>query len=1103
MHWLFPGSVDMGQVKVQAMHKEDFKHNYNLLEVAFAKNGIIKSIPVEQLISGSFKANFALLKWFRKLFTENTKDLVYDPVEARAGKEIRPTPLLMNSPRKASWRLEFDPMEESKRKTFPYTEEWNDVYSWVEPSDRGEMYARCSVCHSDLSTYRKGLTDLHRHFATNKHRKRALSATRLRGRTAVPKLPCSDATVHFITKYCSPGGGTSPGDLASGDFPCYMLGLQYPQDISSVCQQTPYCLYVYGGVPLEEAAVVSVVIVGFFDVESATHRVRLLDVLPSPAGGEMEGEQAKQEGEAVVETLKRFDLPLTNLSAVYTHGNGGASSAQICSQLRELSPNLVASSLLNTYASNFLNPQAVARFLEERNPCILTNTKFHLSEANLLVGGSAAEDLLSDSPSAEALPTEQIMSFYVTLTGHIAKVLPLSDGMLRNIAQLLNPQSRLHVTETGVEELGRKLGVCSSPEEAKQLTKEFLEYQQAGEEQSNTGEDDSAAISLERHWAGVLRDGGSNSVLRKLVLSLLSFPCPPLEAQRVYAQGPTRGGYGCETSLRQKPPSRAVFQAGRGTWVKPVGLSKDVGRESDEELGKDSSPSSKLTPSGRILRRIPVYEDGKGFPAGVLVWGKLKGFSMWPALITPWKNKSPPPGMRRVEWFGDGMFSEIHTEGLLPFRAFTKCFCKNSYASLPIERCNKSFAAANGIKELELKLMLDWAFGGFLPTGPSSFAPASDSKTDQSDSPGYNPPTKRKYVRKAKANLLVVTYNRDLMLQNIEDKQKKIEGMLELLKRFFDILCFCKECIDTLVGKGTFDQLKDVDPWSCYMCKPSECSGNLRLRSDWSLKVQEFFVNNSALEFEPHRVYPSISAEQRRPIRVLSLFDGIATGYLVLKELGIKVDHYVASEICGDSIAVGMIKHEGKIEYVHDVRTITRKHGTGRLFFEFYRLLTMMRPKMEDNRPFFWLFENVVFMSACDKSDICRFLECNPILIDAVKVSPAHRARYFWGNVPGMNRPLATSLDDKVGLQDCLEIGRKAKFEKVRTITTKSNSIRQGKSVFGFPKHYTDVNNMGRTQRQRVLGRSWSVPVIRHLFAPLKDYFECESGQTTVPLQKV
>ena len=46
--------------------------------------------------------------------------------------------------------------------------------------------------------------------------------------------------------------------------------------------------------------------------------------------------------------------------------------------------------------------------------------------------------------------------------------------------------------------------------------------------------------------------------------------------------------------------------------------------------------------------------------------------------------------------------------------------------------------------------------------------------------------------------------------------------------------------------------------------------------------------------------------------------------------------------------------------------------------------------------------------------------------------------------------------------------------------------------IFGFPKHYTDVRNMSSRERQKVLGKSWSVPVIRHLFAPLKDYFSCE-----------
>ncbi|TKS76826.1 DNA (cytosine-5)-methyltransferase 3B [Collichthys lucidus] len=771
-----------------------------------------------------------------------------------------------------------------------------------------------------------------------------------------------------------------------------------------------------------------------------------------------------------------------------------------------------------------------------------------------------------------------------------------------------------------------------------------------------------AVVSLEKHWASILKDTKPTSLLRKLVLTLLSFPCPPLDPPLVFTQalesedalqfsesealteseceamsdsalsdstdnllyneglkndscplkeGTTRGSFGWESSLRQKPQARTVFQAGASNWAKPVDLDMDhkKGLESQDEVTEESSSASTPTPRGR---RKHAYQDGKGFLSGELVWGKVKGFSWWPGLVVPWKTKSSPPGMRRVEWFGDGMFSEIYTEGLLSFSAFNKCFCKNSFASLPTykeaiyqiielasERCGKSFSKADGNKEKELKLMLDWAFEGFLPTGPEGFTPPNAQSQDSSDSSAlsdYQPPAKRKYVFKNKANAAVVTYSRERITERLKEKGSKIENLclscgsseievqhplfegglcLKCKENFTETLyrydedgyqsyctvccaglevilcgnasccrCFCKDCLEILVGPGTFDKLKDVDPWSCYMCCPSECSGNLKLRPNWSVKVQDFFANNSALEFEPHRVYPSIPADQRRPIKVLSLFDGIATGYLVLRDLGFTLERYIASEICEDSIAVGMIKHEGKIEYVNDVRTITRKHlaewgpfdlliggspcndlsmvnplrkglfeGTGRLFFEFYRILTMLKPKEGDNRPFFWLFENVVFMSANDKSDICRFLECNPILIDAVKVSPAHRARYFWGNLPGMNRPLATSLDDKVGLQDCLEVGRMAKFDKVRTITTKSNSIRQGKSgplpvdmngkedylwctemeqIFGFPKHYTDVNNMGRMQRQRVLGRSWSVPVIRHLFAPLKDYFKCE-----------
>lgn len=46
--------------------------------------------------------------------------------------------------------------------------------------------------------------------------------------------------------------------------------------------------------------------------------------------------------------------------------------------------------------------------------------------------------------------------------------------------------------------------------------------------------------------------------------------------------------------------------------------------------------------------------------------------------------------------------------------------------------------------------------------------------------------------------------------------------------------------------------------------------------------------------------------------------------------------------------------------------------------------------------------------------------------------------------------------------------------------------------ILGFPVHYTDVADMEPAVRMKLLGRSWSVPVIRHLFAPLRDYFDCE-----------
>uniref|UniRef100_A0A8C2KWX5 DNA (cytosine-5-)-methyltransferase n=1 Tax=Cyprinus carpio TaxID=7962 RepID=A0A8C2KWX5_CYPCA len=942
-------------------------------------------------------------------------------------------------------------------------------------------------------------------------------------------------------------------------------------------------------------------------------------------------------------TLMFLDHALGPLRAFKQHlqQSKGSVRADLVQILRE------ASGLLRSYASSFLRPQAVIRYLKERDPAILENSTFCLPATELSLGGvvedfiSAREEELADSINVFH---DECLAFYKILTTSIADSLPLSDSVLRGISQLLSPAGRLKVTGKSIVDLAVQFGICSKPEDSAKLTDEFLEYQLVEDE-----EDTSSTLPLERYWCNVLKTFPPESIFKRLVLCFLILPCPSLEAEKIFAQAVENGDVAHwddsseesdtdltkeldsnddssldHTEVKISPIRNGQMKKNRGSTsemvqhsvtVKPcvVRLEKITSQRGVNEMLKMSlrgsravknnarSSVSNSTPSPRSGKREQAYHDGKGYAIGELVWGKVKGFSWWPGLVVVWKGRVLPVSMRRVEWFGDGMFSEIHTDGLKPFAEFAKCFCSKSYEGLPTyknaiyqilelaaERCGKNFPPLEKKGE-EVKAMLDWAFGGFQPMGPDGFLPPVDSSTSKTESDSsvsdYQPPAKRKYVKKDRQS--AQNYTRDQMVYEVTVKGRNIEdfclscgtanveifhplfegslcvkckeNFTETLYRYDDdgyqsycticcaglevILCgnasccrcFCKDCLNMLVGAGTFDKLKEVDPWSCYICLPSKCYGVLKLRPDWSVRVQEYFANNSAFEFEPHRVYPSIPAHKRRPIRVLSLFDGIATGYLVLKDLGFKVERYIASEICEDSIAVGMIKHEGQIEYVKDVRTITRKHlaewgpfdlliggspcndlsmvnparkglfeGTGRLFFEYYRMLTMMRPREEDDRPFFWLFENVVAMSAHDKADICRFLECNPVMIDAVKVSPAHRARYFWGNLPGMNRPLATSLTDKVELQDCLEVGRTAMFNKVRTITTKSNSIKQGKmgplpvtmngkeDYLWFLLYQVYVNNMGRGHRQKLLGRSWSVPVIRHLFAPLKDYFACE-----------
>lgn len=43
--------------------------------------------------------------------------------------------------------------------------------------------------------------------------------------------------------------------------------------------------------------------------------------------------------------------------------------------------------------------------------------------------------------------------------------------------------------------------------------------------------------------------------------------------------------------------------------------------------------------------------------------------------------------------------------------------------------------------------------------------------------------------------------------------------------------------------------------------------------------------------------------------------------------------------------------------------------------------------------------------------------------------------------------------------------------------------------IFGFPPHYTDICNLSNTERHKLLGKAWSVQVVKQIFQTLDKHF--------------
>uniref|UniRef100_A0A8Q3SIL8 DNA methyltransferase 3 beta n=1 Tax=Homo sapiens TaxID=9606 RepID=A0A8Q3SIL8_HUMAN len=153
-----------------------------------------------------------------------------------------------------------------------------------------------------------------------------------------------------------------------------------------------------------------------------------------------------------------------------------------------------------------------------------------------------------------------------------------------------------------------------------------------------------------------------------------------------------------ETRTRSESPAslrrRATASAGT-PWPSPPSsyLTIDLTDDTEDTHG---TPQSSSTPYARLAQDSQQggmespqveadsgdgdsseYQDGKEFGIGDLVWGKIKGFSWWPAMVVSWKatsKRQAMSGMRWVQWFGDGKFSEVSADKLVALGLFSQHF---------------------------------------------------------------------------------------------------------------------------------------------------------------------------------------------------------------------------------------------------------------------------------------------------------------------------------------------------------------------------------------------------------------------------------------------
>jgi len=161
----------------------------------------------------------------------------------------------------------------------------------------------------------------------------------------------------------------------------------------------------------------------------------------------------------------------------------------------------------------------------------------------------------------------------------------------------------------------------------------------------------------------------------------------------------------------------------------------------------------------------------------------------------------------------------------------------------------------------------------------------------------------------------------------------------------------------------------------------------------------------------------------KKPINVLSLFDGISCGRLALQRAGIEINKYFASEIDQSAIKVSKQNWPDNIQ-VGDVSVLKGSDfcdidlllggspcqsfsvagkqegfsGKSGLFYHWHRLFEEIKPKH-------FLLENVVMKKEWE-NEITNLVGTEPVLINSSCFSAQSRKRLYWTNLSVSELPI-------------------------------------------------------------------------------------------------